>query len=62
MGRQMKVLLILALVILAAATAVAAYSGVEMAMTSAKPTEPAQLLFYGSALLGLGGVVRRFTF
>ena len=62
----MKALLVLALTVLAAASAYA-YGPVELAAgvrdvvaNRSWPTEPAALLVSGSALIGLGGVAKRF--
>lgn len=62
----MKALLVLALTVLAAATALA-YGQTDVAAGvrdvvehGSWPTEPAALLLSGSALIGLGGVARRF--
>ena len=64
--REMKALLVLALTVLAAASAYAygptdlAASVREVVANGTWPTEPAALLVSGSALIGLGGVARRF--
>lgn len=65
-GREMKALLILALMVLAAATALAygraeLAAGVALVTDGWKAGEPAALLLSGSALLGLGGALKRFT-
>ena len=67
-GEEMKVVLILVFVLLAAATALALGSGtVATSVTAAavqvvdRTGEPATLLLSGSALLGLAGLVKRFT-
>ena len=68
-GEEMKVVLVLVFVMLAAATALA-YSNltVPSSMTAiavevARSTsEPAALLLSGSALLGLAGAVKKLTF
>ena len=64
----MKVVLVSVFVLLAAATAVALGSGaVATSVTAAavqvvdRTGEPAALLLSGSVLLGLAGVVKRFT-
>ena len=63
----MKVVLVLIFVLLAAATALALGSGtVATSVTAAAVQvvdtgEPATLLLSGSVLLGLAGVVKRFT-
>jgi hypothetical protein len=66
MGREMKVVLVCVLVLIAAATALA-YGrpgvGAEVtAVVSRAWDEPAALLLFGSALLGIGGVIRRMPF
>jgi hypothetical protein len=64
----MKVVLVLVFVLLAAATALAFGSGtVATSVTAAavqvadRTGEPATLLLFGSALIGIAGAVRRFT-
>ena len=68
----MKVVLVLVFVLLAAATALALGSGTVVATSVIDTTaaavqmadqtgEPATLLLSGSVLLGLAGVVKRFT-
>ena len=64
----MKVVVVLVLVLLAAATAFA-YSDIAVkssvtaaaAQVAGGTSEPAAMLLSGSLLLGLAGVVRRFT-
>src|SRR5688572_14641135 len=67
-GEEMKVFLVLVLAMVAAATALAfANATVATSVTAAAvqvadhTSEPAALLVSGSVLLGLAGVVRRFT-
>ena len=67
-GEEMKVVLVSVFVLLAAATALALGSGtVATSVTAAAvqvvdhPGEPATLLLSGGVLLGLAGVVKRFT-
>ena len=67
-GEEMKVVLVLVFVLLAAATALALGSGtVATSVTNAavqvvdRTGEPATLLLSGGLLLGLAGVVKRFT-
>lgn len=63
----MKALLVLLLTVLAAASAYAygptdLAAGVRDVVSGGSwPTEPAALLVSGSALIGLGGLVKRFT-
>ena len=63
----MKVVLVVVFVLLAAATAFALGSGTvatsvtAAAVQVAETGEPATLLLSGSVLLGLAGVVKRFT-
>jgi hypothetical protein len=64
---EMKGLTVLTLLILIAATALAyAHTDVSAVVSAASapdwPGEPAMLLLSGSALLALGGAVRRYTF
>lgn len=65
-GWEMKALLVLALIVFAAATALAyghadVAAGVRDAVSHTSwPTEPTALLISGSALIGLGGALRRF--
>jgi hypothetical protein len=63
-GREMKVVLVFAIVLVAAATAYAyGHAGVSMtAVVSHVPAEPTALLLSGSVLLGLAGAVRRLPF
>ena len=63
---EMKGLLVITLMLLAAATALA-YGHSEMATLVTEsswswPGEPATLLLSGSALLGVAGALRRITF
>lgn len=64
---EMKVLLILAFVLVVAATALAyGHGGVAagvsaMALTAPQPSEPAALLLSGSVLLAIASALRRFT-
>ena len=65
-GCEMKALLVLVLTVAAAATAFA-YGHTDVATSvfvavaaSSRPTEPTTLLISGSALLALGGALRRF--
>jgi hypothetical protein len=62
-GGEMKGLLVFLLVTLAAATALAyGHSDVADVVSQASwPSEPAALLLSGSALLGVAGLVRRYT-
>jgi len=66
-GWNMKAVIVLMLVLLAAAT-VMAYghgdtAGIAAAvLNSTQPDEPIALLLSGSALIGLAGAVRRLTF
>lgn len=66
-NREMKVLLILAFVLVVAATALAyGHAGVAAgvtAVTSATPhpSEPTRLLFSGGVLLAVAGALRRYT-
>jgi len=61
----MRAFLVLAIVLVAAATALAyGHAGVSASVSAvashaSQPTEPAVLLLSGSALLGLAGAVRR---
>ncbi len=60
----MKGLLVIALTLLAAATALA-YGHTDIGMSGPEawwPGEPAALLMSGSALLGVAGALRRYTF
>ena len=60
---EMKGLLVITLTLLAAATALA-YGHAEMAAIvseSSWPSEPTTMLLSGGALLGIGGVLRRFS-
>jgi hypothetical protein len=62
-GEEMKALLVIVLVALAAATALA-YGGADVAagvtaVFRGRTTEPAALLLSGSALVGLASVIRR---
>ena len=60
----MKVVLVLVFVLLAAATALALGSGTvatSVVQMADQTGEPATLLLSGSVLLGLAGVVKRFT-
>jgi hypothetical protein len=65
--REMKVLVVCVLVLLAAATALAyghssVTAGVSaVASHAARPTEPGVLLLSGSALLAAAGLVKRLT-
>lgn len=63
----MKALIVLALLLVATATAIASYSttniaGVTSAVSHGRVPEPAQLLVCGAALLILSVAVRRATF
>lgn len=63
--REMKGLLVLTLMLMALAATAFAYGPTEMAAAVSVPDwpgEPAALLLSGSALLGVAGAVRRFTF
>lgn len=66
LGREMKVLLVFVIVLIAAATAFAyGHAGVTAgvsAVASHASTEPTALLLSGSALLGIAGAVRRLPF
>ena len=66
LGREMKVLLVFVIVLIAAATALAyGHVGVTAgvsAVASSASTEPTALLLSGSALLGIAGAVRRLPF
>jgi|SRR5687767_3685903 len=61
---EMKGLLVITLMILAAATALAyGHGDVSAAMAASSwPGEPATLLVSGSALLGAAGALRRYAF
>ena len=64
MDREMKGFLVITVVTLAAATAVA-YGHADLSAAAVNgwwPGEPASLLLSGGALLGLGGLLRRYAF
>lgn len=67
MNREMKVLLILAFVLVVAATALAyGHAGVAASVTAVTssaphPSEPARLLLSGGVLLAVAGALRRYT-
>jgi hypothetical protein len=64
MGREMKALLVLVLLVLAVASALAygevdVARGLPMAVRDWRVSEPGVMLISGSVLLGLGGMLRR---
>ncbi len=66
-GWKMKVVVVLILVSLAAATAMAygradVAVGLSVVSHAHRATEPIALLLSGSALIGLAGALRRFSF
>ena len=61
MDREMKAVLVLSLVLLAAATAMA-YGQVESVVDVGYSHESAALLLSGSLLIGLAGALRRLPF
>jgi len=68
-GEEMKAFLVLVVMLLAAAATALAYGTHDMAHgvtaaavhVAAGPSEPAALLLSGTLLIGLAGMVRRFT-
>ena len=71
-GEEMKVSLVIVLALIVAATAATALAYGQSAVTASVtavaaqaatgPTEPGFMLLSGSALLGLAGALKRFTF